>query len=181
MLDEGKGFYHVWLCFWLPPPDGSTIHGFSCFWVLWPPWSPSFLLSWPHKALPWPRPPCFPVVCWEKEGCCFCRQLVEVKARTSSHPGCLGPRIPHFGPRSSLLPLRSTLPPPQTLPASQEEDDYSQRPAGPRNSQPICGLNASSFIFAESCCIFSEYKASATTRETPAPSASVPAFVGGAN
>ena len=32
-LDEGKGFYCVWLCFWLPPPDGSTIHVLLYFWV----------------------------------------------------------------------------------------------------------------------------------------------------
>ena len=82
--------------------------------TLRPPWLPSFLLTWSHKALCWPCLPCFPVVWWEKKGCCFCRQLVEVKARTASHPGCLGLWIPHFWPLSSVAPSLYTSPTPDS-------------------------------------------------------------------
>lgn len=75
--------------------------------------------------------------------------------------------------------LDSSLP--QTLLTSPEEDESTQRRARHRNSQPICGFSASSFIFTESCCIFSKCKSLPTTDEAPAPSAGVPAFASGAS
>lgn len=78
---------------------------------------------------------------------------------------------------ASPIPALSRPPPSsQTLPTS-EENDYSKRQTEPRNSRPICGLNASGFIFTVSCCIFSKHKSLSTTNETPAPSVIVPALL----
>lgn len=88
-----------------------------------------------------------------------------------------------WGPQTSLpwgsvgpVPALSVPPSPSNLPTS-EENDSSQRQTKHRNSCPICGLNASSFIFTVSCCIFSKHKSLSTTNETPAPSVIVPVLL----
>lgn len=103
------------------------------------------------------------------------------EARTSFHTGTSGTTaFISLGSAGSVTrSLDSSVP--QTLLTSREEDDSAQRRARHRNSQPICGFSASSFIFTESCSIFSKCKSLSTTNQAPDPSAMVPAFVSGAS
>lgn len=89
----------------------------------------------------------------------------KLGATDFSSPGLVGP-----------VPALSIPPSPSNLPTS-EENDSLQRQTKHRNSRPICGFNAGSFIFTVSCCIFSKHKSLSTTNETPAPSVIVPVLL----
>lgn len=101
--------------------------------------------------------------------------LSGVQSR-SSEEGKLG--ATDFSSQGSVgpVPALSIPPSPSNLPTS-EENDSSQRQTKHRNSRPICGLNAGSFIFTVSCCIFSKHKSLSITNETPAPSVIVPVLL----